>query len=134
MKIWMNGVYDVLCHGHFKMFEYARSFGGEIVVGIDTDRRVKILKDDSRPYHTAEERKFNLLSIKGIDRVIIFDTAEELAELIKMEAPDIFIIGSDYRGRPIVGSEFAKEIKYFEREERLSTTKLLETVSDVHNQ
>lgn len=133
MKIWMNGCYDVLCYGHFKMFEYARSFGGEVVVGIDTDRRVKLLKDDSRPYHTAEERKFNLLSIKGIDRVIIFDTAEELAEIIKNEAPDIFIIGSDYRGRPIVGSEFVKEIKYFERQEQFSTTKLLETMSDSLN-
>jgi len=126
MKVWMNGCFDVLGHGHFKLINHAASIGNEVVIGIDTDRRVKILKDDTRPYHTAEERKFNLLSIRGVDRVIIFDSAEELAELIKTEAPDIFLIGEDYIGKPIVGAEYAKEIHYFPRQERLSTTKILQ--------
>ena len=134
MKVWMNGCFDVLHHAHFKMIEFAKSFGGELVIGIDTDRRVKFLKDDTRPFHTDEERKFNLLSIKGVDRVIIYDTAEELCELIKTEAPDIFVIGSDYRGKPIVGEENVKEIRYFERVEQFSTTKILknekENISD----
>ena len=126
MKVWMNGCFDVLHHAHFKMIEYAKSFGGELVIGIDTDSRVKFLKDDTRPFHTADQRKFNLLSIKGVDRVIIYDTAEELYELIKTETPDIFVIGSDYRDKFIIGRAYAKEIKYFERVEQFSTTKILE--------
>ena len=122
----MNGCFDVLGYGHFKLIEHAASLGDDVVIGIDTDRRVKILKGDTRPFHTAEERRFNLLSIRGVNRVIIFDTADELSEIIEAEAPDIFLIGDDYFGRPIIGAEYAKEIHYFPRQERLSTTKILE--------
>jgi rfaE bifunctional protein nucleotidyltransferase chain/domain len=124
-KVWMNGCFDVLHHAHFKMIEFASTFGDLVVIGIDSDRRVKELKGEDRPFHSQEERKYNLERIKGVSRVFIFDSSQLLEELIKTYEPDVFVIGSDYKNKPIVGEQYAKSIVYFNRMVEFSTTKIL---------
>ena len=124
--IWMNGCFDVLHHGHFKLIQYAASFGGILIIGIDSDRRVRELKGEDRPFHTALQRKYNLESIKGVHQVVVFDTEDQLRKTLEQIKPDIFVIGSDYIDKPIIGGEWAKEVKFFDRIDGFSTTKLLE--------
>ena len=125
-KVWMNGCFDVLHYGHFKLIEYAKSFDGKLVIGIDSDERVKYLKGMDRPFHTQEQRRFNLMQISGVDAVITFDSEDELRKQIELYSPDIFVIGDEYMYKPIVGGEFAKEIKFYKKIDGLSTTKLLD--------
>ncbi len=125
MKIWMNGCFDILHHGHFRMIEYAASLGNRLVIGIDTDARIKQMKGENRPYHTTFERLYNLKSIKGVNQVYVFDTDADLINLIQSYKPDIFVIGSDYKNKPIIGSEYVNEIRYFDRIEEFSTTEIL---------
>ena len=124
-KVWINGCFDVLHHAHFKMIEFASTFGDLLVIGIDSDKRVKELKGDDRPFHSEEERKYNLERIKGVNKVVIFDSALTLEEMIKSYEPDVFVIGSDYKNKPIVGEQYSKSIVYFNRMEDFSTTKIL---------
>ena len=124
-KVWINGCFDVLHHAHFKMIEHASTFGDLLVVGIDSDKRVKELKGDDRPFHNQNERKYNLEQIKGVSKVVIFDSSIALEEMIKSYQPDVFLIGSDYKNQPIVGEQYAKSIVYFNRMEDFSTTKIL---------
>ena len=125
-KVWVNGCFDVLHHAHFKLLEHAASFGELLIVGIDSDKRVKELKGDDRPFHTQEERKYNLERVKGVKRVVIFDSPEMLEELIKTFEPDVFVIGSDYKDKAVIGSEYAGELIFFERIGDYSTTSILE--------
>ena len=125
-KIWMNGCFDVLHYGHFKLIEYAKSFDGKLVIGIDSDERVKYLKGMDRPFHTQEQRRFNLMQVSGVDAVVTFDSEDELRKQIELYSPDIFVIGDEYMYKPIVGGEFAKEIKFYKKIDGLSTTKLLD--------
>jgi D-beta-D-heptose 7-phosphate kinase/D-beta-D-heptose 1-phosphate adenosyltransferase len=106
------------------MIEYASSLGS-LVIGIDTDERIKKMKGMDRPYHTLQQRIFNLLSIKGVYTVVSFNTDDELIRHIQLIEPDIFVIGSDYKDKQIIGSEYVKEIRYFDRLENLSTTDIL---------
>jgi D-beta-D-heptose 7-phosphate kinase/D-beta-D-heptose 1-phosphate adenosyltransferase len=124
--VWINGCFDVLHYGHFKLIQYAVSIGGKLVIGIDSDERVKQLKGEDRPFHTQEQRSYNLSQIRGVGEVIIFHTEDELRETLKQLKPDVFVIGSDYMNKPIIGGEWAKEIKFFSRVEGFSTTKLLD--------
>jgi bifunctional ADP-heptose synthase (sugar kinase/adenylyltransferase) len=55
----------------------------------------------------------------------VFDTDEELDELIKNYQPDLFIIGDDYKYKPIIGYTYAKKVKFFDRIPELSTTKII---------
>jgi bifunctional ADP-heptose synthase (sugar kinase/adenylyltransferase) len=49
----------------------------------------------------------------------------KVIELIQSYKPDIFVIGSDYKDKPIIGSEYVKEIRYFDRIKGFSTTQIL---------
>lgn len=124
--VWINGCFDVLHYGHFKLIQYAKSLGDKLIVGIDSDERVKQLKGDNRPFHTQTEREFNLRQIKCVDEVVVFNSEDELRNILDYLEPDYFVIGSDYINKKIIGSEFAKEIKFFERIQNFSTTKLLD--------
>ena len=124
--VWINGCFDVLHYGHFKLIQYAASFGGILTIGIDSDERVKQLKGEDRPFHTQQQREYNLRQIRGVGNVIVFHTEDELRNTLETLKPEIFVIGSDYIDKPIIGGEWAKEIKFFDRIDGFSTTKLLD--------
>ena len=126
-NIWVNGCFDILHRGHLELFKYAKSFGGTVVVGMDSDSRVKSLKGDTRPINNQDDRKFMLESLRYIDKVVIFDCESRLRDLVCLFQPCIMIVGSDYRNKPVIGSEYAKELKFFERIGDYSTTNILES-------
>jgi D-beta-D-heptose 7-phosphate kinase/D-beta-D-heptose 1-phosphate adenosyltransferase len=124
--IWTNGCFDILHRGHIELFKYAKSLGGRLIVGIDSDEKVKEDKGANRPFNNVEDRKYLLGAICYIDEIYDFNSAEALESLIKKIKPDIIVIGSDWEGKEVVGSQYVKEIKYFKRIENYSTTRILE--------
>ena len=83
------------------------------------------MKGESRPFNRVEDRKLVLESIRYVDEVLIFNSAEQLESLIKEVFPDIMVVGSDWKGKKIVGSEYSKEVVFFDRIEGYSTTNIL---------
>ena len=125
MKIWVNGCFDILHRGHFELFNYAKSLGNELIVGIDSDEKVTQDKGPDRPYNKLEDRVYALESLKAIDKVMVFDNKEHLEWLVEITKPDILVVGSDWKGKEIVGGQYAKEIVYFDRIGDYSTTDIL---------
>jgi D-beta-D-heptose 7-phosphate kinase/D-beta-D-heptose 1-phosphate adenosyltransferase len=64
-----------------------------------------------------------------VDRVDIFNTDKELEDLIRDYEPDIMIKGSDYKGKPIIGAQFCKEIRFYDRLDKYSTTKKIQYIT-----
>jgi len=126
MKIWINGCFDVLHHGHFQLIAYAKSLGDTLTIGIDSDRRVKESKGDGRPFHNQKQRIYNLFQISGVKGIVVFDSDKELSDAIKEYQPDIFVIGEEYKDKGIIGRKHAKKIEYFPKVEGFSTTGLLD--------
>ena len=126
MIVWTNGCFDILHRGHIELFKYAKSLGDRLYVGIDTDEKVKRDKGKDRPVNKLNDRKFLLESIKYIDKVFIFNDREDLESLIKMSEPDIMVIGSDWKGKTVVGEQYTKNLVFFDRIEGYSTTNILE--------
>ena len=128
MKIgFVNGCFDILHVGHVKLFEYAKSFCDYLVVAIDSDERVRANKGATRPFNCLEDRKLMLSSLRFIDEVESFSTDEELASLVNNLAPDVMIVGDDYMDKRVIGSEHAKELKFYRKVDGYSTTKILES-------
>ena len=125
MMVWVNGTFDLLHRGHIELFKYAGGFG-DVIVGIDFDERVKLLKGDSRPVNTFEDRKFILESIKYIKKVVRYGSDDELIEQIKESGAKVMVIGSDYLDKDIIGSHLFNKIMYFDRLVEYSTTKIIE--------
>jgi len=125
MKIWVNGCFDILHRGHFELFNYAKSLGNYLVVGIDSDEKVAQDKGPDRPYNNLEDRHYALESLKAVDQIYVFDSKDHLEWLVQKEQPDILVVGSDWKGKEIVGGQYAKEIVYFDRIGDHSTTDIL---------
>ena len=131
MRIIVNGSFDIIHLGHIRLLQHAKSFPNAYVyVLIDSDRRIKQLKGKDRPINTEYERASLLAELKSVDRVDVFDTDEELVNLIRDYKPDIMVKGSDYKGKPIIGSEFCKEIKFYDRLTPYSTTNKIQDIAN----
>lgn len=124
MRVWVNGTFDVLHRGHLELLEYASSLG-QVRVGVDSDERVKQLKGDDRPVNSCVDRIYFLSKIKGVDSVVSFGSETELIQNVKEWNPDYFIVGSDYKDKRVIGSEFSKEIIFFNKIGEYSSTKII---------
>jgi rfaE bifunctional protein nucleotidyltransferase chain/domain len=124
MKVWVNGTFDILHVGHIKLLDYASQLG-TLIVGIDTDERVKKLKGNDRPFNNQNDRKIMLESLKFVHQVVLFNSDEELTKIILEHSPDIMLIGDDYKDKNIIGSNHVKQIIYFEKLQNFSSTKIL---------
>ena len=104
--VFTNGCFDLLHKGHLDLLHEASKFGDILLVGLNSDKSVKKLKGNSRPIEPQKVRKENLLKVKFISDVIIFEELTPL-KLINIIEPDFLVKGGDYKPNNIVG---AKEI------------------------
>ena len=128
--VWLNGSFDVLHTGHIKLFRLARTLAGpdgKVWVGTDTDDRISSYKGPSRPINNLSNRVLMLSSIKYIDHVVPFSSNAELESTIYNLKPNYMVIGDDYRGKDIIGSQHIGHIVYVSRDEQ-STSELVDRI------
>ena len=121
-----NGCYDLIHNGHLRLIKHAKTLGNTLILAVDSDRRVAELKGSMRPINKAMDRKEFLECIKGVALVVEFDTEQELEKWIKKLDVDILVVGSEYRGRKVVGGDLVKEVVYFDRIPGYSSTSIIE--------
>ena len=128
-KVFTNGCFDLIHPGHLEMIRYCASLGDHLLIGIDSDERVKKTKGDNRPINPESVRQKILLNFKWVNDVEIFSNDEELTNLIRSYSPDYMIVGSDWKGKHVIGSEYAKIVGFFERIDEFSTTEIIKRIT-----
>lgn len=117
MRVFTNGVFDVLHVGHINLLLQCREIAGpkgQVIVAIDEDEKVMADKGLTRPIFNVHERAKALLDLMAgndrviVDRVEFFHTNLELEMVIRKVNPDIIVKGGDWKGRRVVGSEVAR--------------------------
>lgn len=128
----VNGTFDVLHPGHIALLNTARSHGDFLIVAIDTDRRVQELKGNSRPINNQTDRRIILSNLKAVDIVELFDSKEELIELMKRYRPDVYVKGSDWKhDKKSTAHEYCDKVVYFDRIEEYSSTNIIARCSSM---
>ena len=126
MKIFVNGTFDVLHPGHLDLLNYAKSLGDFLLVAIDSDERVASKKGLDRPFNPQYHRQRLLENLKAVDEVVVFDSDIELIQTVKILRPDIMVVGSDYKDKTVIGSKYAKQLRFYTRATHYSSTQVLE--------
>mgnify|MGYP003311124037 FL=1 len=133
ITVWTNGCFDILHPGHMELFKIAKSLGDRLIVGLDTDEKVRKDKGSNRPINSLDFRKSMLESNKNIDLVIPFGSRQELEQTIELYYPDILLVGGDWRDGDVVGRDYAKEVRFFNRVGGYSTTDIIDNIVNKYN-
>lgn len=129
-RIFVNGSFDLLHTGHLDLLNYARSLGDHLLVATDSDDRISQRKGPDRPLCNHKIRTQLLSSLKPVDQVKIFHSDEELINIIAEYSPDVMVVGSDWQGQTIIGSQHSQSIIFYQRINDESTTKILQSYLD----
>jgi rfaE bifunctional protein nucleotidyltransferase chain/domain len=106
--VFTNGVFDLLHPGHLRYLRQARSLGDALIVGLNSDRSVRVNKGPTRPINSQEERAELLAALDCVDGVVIFDQ-ETPYDLILAIQPDILVKGADWAANAIVGRDVVEQ-------------------------
>jgi D-beta-D-heptose 7-phosphate kinase/D-beta-D-heptose 1-phosphate adenosyltransferase len=105
--VFTNGCFDLLHAGHLQLLSFARAQGDVLIVGINSDRAVRMLKGEQRPIYSAAERAHLLAALEMVDHVVVFDDPRS-ERIIRQVRPDVLIKGADWRGQQVDGQEFVE--------------------------
>lgn len=101
--VFTNGCFDLLHAGHVEVLQKARMLGDILVVALNSDQSVRVLKGPSRPLQSEEDRTRIMAALACVDYVTIFDEATPKA-LISLFKPSVLVKGGDYNADDIVGA------------------------------
>src|SRR5713226_3920028 len=102
--VFTNGCFNLLHPGHVRYLSAARSLGDALVVALNSDRSVRVLKGEGRPILDEQERAEVIAALEAVDYVIVFDE-ETPRELIADLLPDVLVKGGDWPLDRIIGRE-----------------------------
>lgn len=105
--VFTNGCFDVLHRGHVEYLAHARALGDRLVVGLNDDASVRLLKGPSRPVNGEADRAVVLAALECVDGVTIFSEATPY-DLIAALLPDVLVKGGDYTRETIVGADLVE--------------------------
>ncbi len=105
--VFTNGCFDILHPGHVAYLDFARSQGDVLVVGLNSDKSVKMLKGKDRPVLPEIDRACLLGALESVTHIVLFDE-DTPANLVEEVRPDVLVKGEDWREKGVVGREFVE--------------------------
>jgi rfaE bifunctional protein nucleotidyltransferase chain/domain len=129
--VFTNGCFDILHKGHVEYLSKAKQLGDVLIVGLNSDSSVKMIKGDKRPIVPQEDRAFILSNLSFVDYVVIFDEPTPY-ELISKIVPDVLVKGSDWSQENVVGRDIVEanggKVVLIEIVPGRSTTNVIKTI------
>jgi glycerol-3-phosphate cytidylyltransferase len=123
--------FDLLHAGHIMMLREASSVCDHLIVGLQTDPTVD-RPEKNKPVQSINERIIQLFAVKWIDEIYIYETENELMQLLENLPIDVRIVGEDYLGKDFTGKSYHEQndhrIYYNSRKHNYSSTELRQRI------
>jgi rfaE bifunctional protein nucleotidyltransferase chain/domain len=100
--VFTNGCFDLVHRGHVEYLAKAAGKGDKLIIGLNSDASVTLLKGEGRPLTDEFSRALLLAAFSFVDAVVIFKEETPLL-LIEKILPDFLVKGNDYRIDEIAG-------------------------------
>jgi D-glycero-beta-D-manno-heptose 1-phosphate adenylyltransferase len=132
--VFTNGCFDIIHHGHVDSLVQSARFGTRLVVGLNSDESVHILKGKGRPVLDVNARAVLLAAFAFVDAVVVFEE-ETPAEIIAFIVPDVLVKGEEYALEEIAGHETVLEhggkVERLKLVEGISTSELINRIKNL---
>lgn len=132
-----QGSFDMIHIGHGRYLDRAKAHGDVLIVGVDSDEKIRSRKGPDRPVVPESERLEMLTYLKSVDHVILKETTKEKWELIKLIRPDVLIAtATTYTDAQLEDlKEYCGEVVVLEAQATTSTSAKLRLlqISFAHN-
>ena len=131
MKIgFACGVFDLFHPGHVLMLMECKQNCDYLIVALNKAENFseKISPEKRKPIYTLEERKLLIDSCRYVNEVLIYNSEEDLYNIMKTNKIDIRFLGDDYKGKQITGEDLNIQIYYTNRSHGYSTTQIINKI------
>ncbi|WP_404329926.1 glycerol-3-phosphate cytidylyltransferase [Mesobacillus maritimus] len=129
-KVLTYGTFDLLHNGHINLLKRAKDLGDHLTVAVSTDEFNAI--KNKKAYHSFENRKLILESIRYVDKVIPENDWDQKVQDVIENDIDIFVMGDDWEGKFDFLKEYC-EVVYLPRTVGISTSKIKDDLFKVTN-
>lgn len=124
-----NGCFDILHAGHVRYLKKSKDFGDVLIVGLNSDSSVKMLKGEGRPINNENDRAEVLCALSSVDYVVIFNEKSPV-DLLDMIKPNIYTKGADYTLNTLPEADVILKnngwVEFIDFVEGKSTTKIID--------
>src|SRR5512144_170372 len=107
--VFTNGCFDILHTGHTRYLAKARSLGDVLVIGVNSDASVRMIKGEKRPINAEAERMEALAALECVDFVTLFSEPDPHRVISEVQ-PDVLVKGGDWPVEKIIGGDVVQAL------------------------
>ena len=123
--------FDLLHAGHITMLEEAKHHCDYLIVGLQNDPTID-RPEKTAPIQSIVERQIQLAAVKFIDEIIVYNTEQDLMDLLLTLPIKVRVLGDEYKAKDFTGKDIAKQrgikIIYNGRDHSFSSSSLRKRV------
>ena len=128
--------FDLLHAGHITMLEEAKHHCDYLIVGLQNDPTLD-RPEKNAPVQSIVERQIQLAAVKYVDEIVIYNTEQDLVDLLLTLPIDVRVLGEEYKNKDFTGKDIAKQrgskIIYNGRDHSFSSTSLRKRVANAES-
>lgn len=102
--VFTNGCFDLIHTGHTRYLAKAKSFGDILIVAVNSDASVRMIKGHKRPINSEADRMETLAALEVVDFVMIFSEPDPYRIISELK-PDVLVKGGDWPIEKIIGRD-----------------------------
>jgi glycerol-3-phosphate cytidylyltransferase len=127
--------FDLLHAGHVTMLKQEKELCDYLKVALQVDPTIDRPGVKNKPVQTVYERYCQLQAVKYVDEILVYETEEDLLNLIKTQTMHIRFLSEEYYGRDFTGKQYCIdngiEIHYHKRQHKYSSSDLRKRVFEL---
>ena len=134
MKLGITAsTFDLLHSGHIIMLREAKEQCDWLICALQLDPSVD-RAEKNKPVQTIVERFIQLQAVKYVDEIVVYETEQDLEDILEMYDLDVRILGDEYKDKDFTGREICKRrdirLHFNKRDHRFSTSGLRKRVAE----
>ena len=97
--------FDMLHAGHIAMLAEAKNHCDYLIAGLQTDASIDRPDQKNAPIQSVVERQIQLAAVRYVDEIVVYQTEQDLVDLLLILPVDVRILGVEYKDKNYTGKE-----------------------------